>query len=85
MIVKAYIRYMANILNHFNVVTEREYWDIYYTPVPVSIYALGVVICCFIAENVALYILRLNLLASSLVMRFNRGFQPKIPGIYEHS
>ena len=32
---------------------------------------LGVVICCFIAENVALYILRLNLLASSLVMRFN--------------
>ncbi len=39
MIVKTYIRYMANILNHFNVVTEREYWDIYYTPVPVSIYA----------------------------------------------
>lgn len=39
MIVKTYIRYMANILNHFNVVTEREYWDIYYTPVPASIYA----------------------------------------------
>lgn len=38
-IVKTYVRYMANILNHFNVVTNREYWDIYGTPVPASVYA----------------------------------------------
>lgn len=38
-IAKIYVRYYTNIINHFNVMTEFQYGEIYNKPVPVSVYA----------------------------------------------